>query len=339
MISVIIPLYNLEGLIIECLESVRAQDFDDFEVIIVNDGSTDTGGEKALSFIEQHGLDSFHLYTKQNGGISSARNFGLKQASGEWIFFLDGDDWIEPNCLSSLAEVLKRYPSDLVIGGCVAHDCVTGEVELWSNYEKEYAKMPEGLQTLDSFGFCWGRLFKKSIIDEHQVYFDERIKYTEDVAWLFDYVSVIGSYSCTNDTLYNYRFNRNGSLTGKLTTPQMKRNVWEHYCRFSESFDNDVLEKSIETNILLNRAVWGCLSTAIVNDILDKNYKEAKEKKDSDTAALILRTYKPRTKKDIIFIRLWKTSFLLLRWFVVVYYKNFPKIRRSKLLEKISKAL
>ena len=100
MISVVIPLYNKESSIKDTLHSVLSQNFNDFEVVIVNDGSTDN----SVSRVEEYTKKYFNirLINRLNGGLSAARNTGLKEAKGEYVWFIDSDDWIEKNCLSIL---------------------------------------------------------------------------------------------------------------------------------------------------------------------------------------------------------------------------------------------
>ena len=336
-ISIVIPVYNLENYIVECLDSVRKQSFADYEALIVNDGSTDNSEKIICEYIEQHNLKNFYLYNKQNGGISSARNLAIEKATGEWLLFVDGDDWIEPDCLKVFMDVLDRNPSDLVIGGFQAYDCISGESEIWSNYTVEYDERPGLFNSLESFEFCWGRLYKKSIIDEHGLRFDERIKYAEDNAWQFDYNQWIASYSCSNEIVYNYRINRPGSSTLKLVTPQMKYHIWEHMVTFVQACDNKILCEAVSKNNILNRVSWSVLSTAAVNNILEKKYSDAKEIMKMDIAKKILESYIPRTRKDDVFIALWKKPFILFAAFVNIYYRNFTKLRKSKLIRILSK--
>lgn len=109
-ISVIIPLYNKEISIGKTIESVLSQSMTDFELVVVNDGSTDNSLEVVRSFHD----DRIRIVNKENGGVSSARNEGIVQSNGEWIFFLDADDTIEPICLDTLYTLSKKYPqSDL----------------------------------------------------------------------------------------------------------------------------------------------------------------------------------------------------------------------------------
>ena len=99
-ISIIIPVYNVEFYLTDCIESLRSQVYKDFEVLLINDGSFDSSGKICDEYaIKDERIRVFH---KKNEGVSSARNLGLIEAKGEWICFVDSDDWIEPNTLSSI---------------------------------------------------------------------------------------------------------------------------------------------------------------------------------------------------------------------------------------------
>ena len=117
LISIVIPVYNTQEYIIACLESITKQTYKNYEVIIVNDGSTDKSEEVISSFIEANKLEKFHLLNKENGGVSSARNLGLARAKGEWVTFVDSDDWIEPGFLENAMIADDQYHADLYFTG------------------------------------------------------------------------------------------------------------------------------------------------------------------------------------------------------------------------------
>lgn len=227
-ISVIVPVYNVANYVIQCLKSIKNQTFQDFEVIIIDDGSLDGSADLVRKFISENKLETkFHLIYKQNGGLSSARNAGLGLAKGIWIMFLDSDDWLESDALMSLDTCLQKHPSDLVIGGYQAYNNATAETEIWSAYSFSYGRLPENLAVLPSFGYCWGRLYNTQIIRENNLRFDEQVKYGEDIAWQFDYARCIHSFSCTNNVVYNYRINRGGAMTSSLVTPHAMYSMFQ----------------------------------------------------------------------------------------------------------------
>ena len=329
-------MYNVERYIVECLDSVRKQSFPDFEVIIVDDGSSDRSKELVSNFIAQHDLKNFFLYTKKNGGVSSARNYGIKRAKGQWISFLDSDDWLEPECFRTLVDTLHKYPSDLVYGGYQVVDEETKNIGFQSKYNQEYGRLPDDLHGLISFSYSFARIYKKEIIDEYDILFDERIRYCEDNAFLFDYNSRIRSYSCTNTIVYNYRVNRQGSLTGSTILPKDKYYLWEHMQQFIRAFDPGTLQKEVVKSPHLCRVMWNALHTAICNDILEGKYRAAREKRSSAIAQIIIHNYTPHSRKETFFLRLLKYSFVLLCIFIRVYYANFPNLCMRKLVRFLS---
>lgn len=118
MISVVIPLYNKEKAIVATLNSVKAQTFSDYECIIVDDGSTDNSRAVVEKWLLENSPSTVHftLYTKPNGGVSSARNRGVEEAKGDYVAFLDGDDLWEPTYLEELAKLINDYPNAGIYG-------------------------------------------------------------------------------------------------------------------------------------------------------------------------------------------------------------------------------
>lgn len=130
-VSVIIPIYNTEKYLEKCLESIRTQIYSDIEVIMVNDGSTDGSKNMANSYAERD--NRFRLFSQENAGVSAARNHGLDVAEGEYILFVDSDDWLEPQMIEKLVYNMIEYSTD--ISGCQydRSTCFTGETtEIWN---------------------------------------------------------------------------------------------------------------------------------------------------------------------------------------------------------------
>ena len=117
-ISVIIPVYNTEGFVARVIESVMAQTFADFELILIDDGSKDASGEICDRFAAKHS-DKIRVAHTENHGVSSARNCGIDMATGEWITFIDSDDYVLPQYLQNLYSNAEKYNSDFVMTGIV----------------------------------------------------------------------------------------------------------------------------------------------------------------------------------------------------------------------------
>lgn len=165
MISCIIPMYNAEPYIERCIQSVLNQTYKNVEIVVVDDGSKDSSLELVKKLLPSHNIK---LVEKTNGGVSSARNAGIFEATGEYIFFLDSDDFLPTNSFEILIDVIKQYSSDLVIGrdicfnegDSIPEDTYCGTVSLWEGDTTL-------VNTLKDFPNTWnvcGKLFKKSII-------------------------------------------------------------------------------------------------------------------------------------------------------------------------------
>ena len=177
-ISVIVPVYNCEKYIYDCIVSVLNQSYKNFELIIVNDGSTDNSIKKIINLISGH--KNISILNKENGGVSSARNLGLKSAKGDWIAFIDSDDKIETDYLKNL--ITGSYIDDeidMVISGFKTFgysDSLSNKFEdkIYNN-ETLGALFSKRLKSI-CLGTPWGKLYKRNIIDDNKILFDCKSK-------------------------------------------------------------------------------------------------------------------------------------------------------------------
>lgn len=335
MISIIIPIYNTQDYIIECLESVKKQTYKNFEAIIVNDGSTDDSERLISEFISDNRLDNFHLICKENGGLCSARNEGLKHAKGEWIVFLDSDDWIESTLFENLITAELKYHADYVLAGFRVYYVDTGTYDTWSNYTVEYGRMPQDLKGLRSMDYvCCGRMYKKAIIDEYSLRFDERIKFCEDNAFNFDYIGVIKSFACVDEIGYNYRRGHAGAMSSWSVTPHMRKYIREHMHGFCDKVPEEYIIEALKENRSLSHMMWNAQFTDVVVDILENKTAEAKAKMKQPLALAIVDSFVSNNKKDKVLRYLWKKPFFLFKFFVILFYKNIDKIKKVKWLRR-----
>lgn len=205
-VSVIIPVYNVEQYVDRCLASVESQTYQDAEIIIVNDGSTDRSLDIVEKFVS--GNKNFVCYTTKNSGLGGARNFGLSKASGDYIVFLDSDDYIEKDCLEKFVLAAMKNNSDIVV--CNTLD-VNEEGEILfrsqSRIKNETTSLKERPDILFDRFCAWGKMYRKSLFEgleyvPREWYEDlrltpklylraERITFIED--FLFFYVQRAGS--------------------------------------------------------------------------------------------------------------------------------------------------
>ena len=188
MISVVIPLYNKEKSITTTLESVFAQSYTDYEIIVVDDGSTDNSAAVVQSIISKRPMSNvkcqIRLISKPNGGVCSARNRGIEEARGEYIALLDADDQWDKDYLSEQVRMMREFPKAAMWGinyaemynGRLVRQLATGLPEGYRGYVENYFQMPNRVSDL----FCSSNVVIRKDVFEKVGMFDERIKYAED---------------------------------------------------------------------------------------------------------------------------------------------------------------
>lgn len=215
LVSVIIPIYNVEKYLPKCLDSVINQTYKNLEIILVDDGSPDNSGKICDEYAKKD--KRIKVIHKNNGGVSSARNVGLSETNGNWIAFIDSDDWIEINYIEILINVAIRNNSDIVICG---YNRVVGdnsEALNCDNTVRQYNKKKFLLYCLTpqtGFGFCHMKIIKKDIIKD--IKFSENLTVGEDA--LFNIMlseNIKNDVSFVKKALYNYRIN-NDSVVKKF---------------------------------------------------------------------------------------------------------------------------
>lgn len=215
-ISVIIPVYNVERYLSACLNSCVNQTLYDVEFICVNDGSTDNSLEILKEYAQRD--CRIQIVSKANGGLSSARNAGLKQARGEYIMFLDSDDYLEDIACERVWNETLEAPTDIVIFGTnifpqnpEPNDWLKAVLQVRTHRYHAFSE-----QVL--FGensakpFVWRQAFRKAILDQHGLVFEEKVRFGEDVVFQLEAFPNAKDFSFIADRLYNYRWFREGSL-------------------------------------------------------------------------------------------------------------------------------
>lgn len=212
IISIIVPVYNVEKFLPRAIESVQNQTFQNWEMILVDDGSQDRCGE----ICEQYALkdDRIRVIHKENGGVSAARNAGLKAMRGDFLCFLDPDDYLLPQSLGVLYETLKKTGADMVMAG---HDRIEADGKIhrdysnWPIYKKTMAIQQAFLRN-DLPNFVWGKLYKKELWQN--IYFPEGIT-MEDMYILPTIAFRAQKIIILPETLYIYSHeNENSIMTG-----------------------------------------------------------------------------------------------------------------------------
>lgn len=215
-VSVIVPVYNVEKYLIKSLDSLVNQTLEDIEIIVVNDGSTDNS-KKIIEVYKEKYQDKIKYLEKPNGGLSDARNFGIPHATGEYIAFLDSDDYVELDTYEKMYNKAKEENADIV---CCKYDriynakrvvCDIGKIE---DYGKNLHENPELLNC--GVPYIWNKIFKKSLIEENKFEF-ENYKIFEDLLFTYKCFLKANKISMVEEVFYHYIRNRNSSVMSSFS--------------------------------------------------------------------------------------------------------------------------
>lgn len=220
LISVIVPVYNTEKYLDECIESICAQTLKDIEVILVNDGSTDSSEDICRKWVEKDPRIS--VYSKENGGVSSARNTGLGHSSGKYVMFIDSDDIAAPDCCEKLLEKMTD-DVDLVVLGIarllqnkeIRYVRKAVETGIYESAELRKTVIDDGSMTGFTFRAVSACLYRQDVIRNNGISFNENIRFNEDGLFNVDYVMrCTGRINVDYGLVVNYyRLNTNSLST------------------------------------------------------------------------------------------------------------------------------
>ena len=238
MVSIVVPIYNAENYLRRCVDSILNQEYTDFELLLVNDGSTDASGDICEEYGDQD--PRVIVIQKENTGVSDSRNRALDRARGKYLQFLDSDDWITPDATRLFVRAAEEYGCDMVISDFYR---VVGE-RLSTKGDIE----EEGVLTREEFaahmmenpadfyyGVLWNKLYRRDIVEEHNLRMDTDINWCEDFMFNLEYIRYAKVFYALHAPIYYY-VKRKGSLASQginiSKTVKMKLNVFEYYNNF-----------------------------------------------------------------------------------------------------------
>lgn len=210
LISIIVPIYNSSAYLHECIDSILSQTYTNFELYLINDGSTDNSGE----IIDIYGRKDSRINTvhKDNSGVSDTRNVGIKATRGEVICFIDSDDWVDDDYLEAFVKSFQNHSTLLIQN-------IKRNGQAISNYKfRTYNTDDEVINlfienNLLYYGAPFAKFYCRSIISDNRIFFNKDISYGEDLIFFLDYVMHIKNITFLNSTKYNYRY-----ISGSLST-------------------------------------------------------------------------------------------------------------------------
>lgn len=318
LISIIMPAYNASLTIDKAIHSVLNQVYENWELIIVNDGSQDD----TLNVCRKYDDSRISVITKENGGLSSARNTGLACSRGKYICFVDSDDWIESEYLSLLYRSIWDNQSDLsVCGFILSHDNCEVNLCLQKNECYQYVYDNEDFIKIFEQGLLnssCNKLYKKKIISDYHIQF-ETVTLVEDIAFNIQYFRYASKISFIKEPLYHYEQN-NSNLTIRVS-----RDAFDNYLHIHSQLLELVDNKY---RVLINRYVYHQYMSIVMKYLAKVAVGElSKEKvfvllKSYMNNPLVIESfacYKPNTKKEWIIYELIKRHHFL---FVMLYLRR-----------------
>lgn len=320
MISIIIPVYNTERFIEDCIKSILLQTYSFFELILVDDGSTDNSLHicKRYEKVDKR----IKVFSKQNNGVSSTRNFGLARASGDWIMFVDSDDTINPDTLQSLVE--KVVCNEMIVCCGAKYD----------NGEDYFVFKNLSIEDVDSddlghvllYGPPWGKLYNRAVIESNNLRFDESISKSEDTLFFWQYMNCISNVATTSYIGYNYfrpQTMKRQSLANRLTDPfvllKTENMLSIEYAKLQHRFQvsNDRNSQILKWfNSIMIEALYSCYWLQLSSNERHNVWRKVNAVIDENCSYSIVRRFRkyPYLFVDLYYISLSKIKNVLKKW-------------------------
>lgn len=251
-VSVIMPVYNSEKYLEKAIKSVLQQDFENYELILVNDGSSDHSGEICNRYMESN--DKVRVIHKENGGICSARNAGLEAARGEYIGFCDNDDLYLPHLLRDNYKLAKRNNVDLMRYGKIKR-LEKDDGSVWETRSqlkdmfierKEFYKYYQNIRREDT---VWTALYRREIIEQYHIRFDERFKYgSEDLNFNLHFLMCCARLGFNSKAYYSWTQRESHSTSRNFQRDYLKKNLinmdleYEFYSKICQGKVNNIMK-------------------------------------------------------------------------------------------------
>jgi len=289
-ISIIVPIYNAQKTIERCIDSILNQDFSDFELILIDDGSKDNSGKICDTYA---GKDQrVRVIHKENSGVSVSRNLALREAKGEYLQFLDADDWITPNATRLLVESMETNDCDMVIAdfyrvigerlshkGSIDEDGVLSREEFANNMMENPADF--------YYGVLWNKLYKRSIIEKYQLCMNPKISWCEDFMFNLEYIRHCENIFVLQVPIYYYVKTKGSLVSQSMSLPKTiktKMMVFEYYNDFYKQVLTE--EEYEKKRLQIYSYLTDMASDEIVPPALISNSKKLGQERSQANAAL-----------------------------------------------------
>jgi glycosyltransferase involved in cell wall biosynthesis len=244
-ISIIVPIYNSEKWLQRCIESILKQSFHNFELILIDDGSNDRSGELCDEYTSKSSrISAFHI---PNGGVSNARNTGIKLAKGKYLMFCDSDDYVEKDWCKDLHDAIKKDTNSLpVCGFRVVYNLRKKKKEKIISFNQEKLCKSKYFTSYINgvYGYVWNKIYDRNIIEQNSVYFDTTMSIWEDALFNIDYMNYKDKCVTITSVNYNYIHSSKNSIVRQY------HDRFFHVCKmyqawqeYFDKYDVDNIEK------------------------------------------------------------------------------------------------
>lgn len=256
-VSIIIPIYNSQDFLVECIHSVLSQSFTDFELILVDDGSKD----RSLKICEEFKtIDRrVKVFSKENGGVGSARNLGLMKSQGSYIIFVDSDDLILENYVSDL--VSESRSGHFVYQSSSRKNASSGQIKDFTSFEEDEVLSVDEFFVkyfVGKYGYVWGKIFNRGIIENAQIRFSENFHFGEDNLFVLNYLRFVDSVQLSKTRHYIYLETEDSLVKKKYDYKQELSLLTATHQRLLALYESRGIEKSSlpkELQYLLQRTI------------------------------------------------------------------------------------
>lgn len=262
LVSIIVPVYNAEKYLNRCLNTLLSQTYTDIEILIIDDGSNDN----SLEILKEYSDNRIKVYAKENTGVSSARNIGIEKSNGEYILFVDADDYVNEDMVK---ELIKEVDDLYSLIFCDNYEIWEKGIDRRSLFEMETGEIDRSVVLREvasgRAGLVCSKLVSKRVIHENNIRFNENIKISEDQIFFLEVVEKITKFKYINKSLYYYDRRNEESATIKY-----QENLLNNFTCLQKIIE-DVFErnnlKSEEDKILLNNRkinfIWLCINNEV----------------------------------------------------------------------------
>lgn len=282
LISIIVPIYNAEKHLRQCIDSIINQEYKNIEILLIDDGSTDSSSVICDEYAKED--TRIKVVHKNNEGVSAARNYGIKISLGKWITFVDSDDYITADYIKSLYNYVT-YDVDLVIGRTIAFDGITTFDDYYCGDSVEYFKTAEEKKKLITSIFddysknmkyphistCSAKLFRKSIINEKNLIYIRELKYYEDGLFNIDFIFNCNKIVIMDKIIYYYRMHFANA------TKLFNNGTFSYYEKSYEEFQKRFMLYNIDHNTFWDIFIIKNINTIITNIMNAKLVRKEKK--------------------------------------------------------------